>query len=326
MKYMPDAIQLANDNVCGLSCPYCASVIPGVPRNHMDLKTFKTYFDRVRDFGIKNIQLTPCCGDPLNDPDIAEKVNYIGKDAIVRMTTNLLALEEGIAANLFASNNLELGISVYGENAKQFKEMTNRDKFGLFINKLELLLKEMGKIKDRQLLVFIFRFLTEKCNPAILHEEEGDTELTQLPDGALFHPVYRVIALLERSHHGVGCITRLSNNNMNRVTSSSIKPIQKDIAGTKVSGLKESSRIDYPRPYVWGDGDVTMCAMDYNKNMVIGNMNEMSLPEMFGAGSLWEEILDERKNGLFRSVCKHCGYEETGDPIKPYMGGNPNCF
>jgi len=321
VKYIPNSFQIGSDNDCGMKCYFCATRYLDGPRTDIGMDQFKEYIDKIYALGCEGVCLAPVYGDPMASPDFVDRVKYCSNlcNFAVDITTNLLSYEEGMLEEMFEcpTNNITFLVSCYGNTPELFRKITGVDKFDLFLEKLKLMYKELSKIKQRQTIYFIFRHKLETMPPEKLEKHRGDYEGCVLPDDAFSNPLYRIIKLIQRTHHLVRLISRYSNCDMRPLMDESIPaPMeegdflkhQDDLNAARPMNITTKKMwLSFSRPYIWGNGDISMCSSDFMKKLVIGNMSD-PLDTVFGEGSLWEQMMEEKKAGMHRSICKSCGY------------------
>jgi len=147
-QYNIDRLYFEVSNVCNAKCIFCAyksiSKNPHHKNGIMDFKIFKKAVNDAIDMNIKKISLTPTIGDPLVDPNIFEKIEYIKKNESIYgyFYTNGLFLNKNENYKKIVDSGInELDISTAGFDKKNWEKIFGVDAYKTHLLGLSNLLK-----------------------------------------------------------------------------------------------------------------------------------------------------------------------------------------
>lgn len=281
-------------SICHLQCRSCLRNQQITPKFFMDLDTFKEIASRCLYYGIPKHQLHPIVGDPLNDPTIFDKIDYLEQDDradYIFFYTNLLSLTEEMIERMLEYKKFSFRVSTYGDSREVYRYNTGRDYFDYFIGKVNMLFKHIMKHKSKILEEFSMRF----------------SGFSRKKLNNVTNPLYRVVRALLME--GLIQLDDTGIDEFNINTNDLVK-VREDIYENKpveVGDRKGICPMSIADNGIWPDGDISMCSwFDINKKMIIGNIFGQSLDEVYGEKSLFLQIIGEQKEGLYRSLCKVC--------------------
>jgi hypothetical protein len=118
--------------------------------NYMTFDLFKRIVEMYCGFSRDDLEInmTPVLGEVFLDPDILNKMTYLENNINVKeyfIVTNFLRLPTEFFEKLPSFEKFNLLISVYGDSAGSFYEITQRDMFNTFFNNLKELSKTQIK-------------------------------------------------------------------------------------------------------------------------------------------------------------------------------------
>jgi len=240
-------------------------------------------------------------GDSLLDKHLAERVKYLQAKpevTLIFIFTNLLALKREFLRELIGCDKFEFKLSVYGLSREEYKERTGKDLYDKYVEKLTLLAD----------------FLS--LNPTGYKLSEVVMRVTT--DFDVWSPDFSGNGVAEQLYKMVIC---------NVLDEGTIVGDGEDVSWVELlMHVTEDIRDNKPEPNIhgrkgvcqylmedngiWPGGDVGICTcwFDSNKKMILGNLNESSIKELYGEGSLFETIKNEQEQGLYRSLCKSCDW------------------
>jgi radical SAM protein with 4Fe4S-binding SPASM domain len=251
---------------------------------------FKKYATAALKFGIRSFEITPIVGDPLLDPLLIDRLRFLFDNGAERVVsfTNLLGLTEDILKKLDQFPDFRLNISIYGIDEKTYEDRTGCKSFQKFFDNLRMLVNHM--LDGRKFMIGEANFRTKitKLTPIELMIDGlrayGSVEASyQFDQDFNWHELLKVENTLEDP------------------------PTKREVSGVCRNLLDDVS--------IWPNGDVGICAgwFDINKQMLLGNLNEMTMDEIFDDGSKYSSIIKEQQEGKYRSLCAKCSYL-TEDP------------
>lgn len=279
-------IQIIND--CQLKCKWCARYwvmqkkLDEIETDYMKTETFKKVVDMCHEYGVTDYNLTPTMGELLLDPELYEKLDYLNRFAKrFFFTTNLLALRNiSPASKLLSYEKLDLGISVYGDNAETYLRNTNVSCFVWFLSNVKLLFKHYGQEK-RPNLTFYIRF---------------PKKFSDFQDGFLKNTL-RIL----NKHYGAKIDeTEMYNYNWGGlIPYGGLDTLKGRIRKVGICPTAASGCILH-------NGDFALCYMnDSYKTTVIDNVFKHTLEEIYNSEK-YKGILELQSKNIYEGICKRC--------------------
>lgn len=282
-KFVPlennkNLISIITINNCNLNCYFCRGGL-----NSTSLKEYSRYkimstvefgaiVEKCIESDIKYFDLTPAIGEPFIDKDFITKLKILEDNIKVEeytTTTNLLLLTKDQIIQLSKFKKLILDVSIYGENADDYYNNTNRQEFNNFIANLDMLYSFCGNLK--------LRFI-QRC------------VLSSTSD--LFHYINTF-----RANKNANLVTN-EIYNVNRASKVSqteprnrrgICPFGPGAGGGIVAG-----------------GNVLFCPFhDFERTGVMGNVFTDSLKAIY-SGDKWMKVINNQQNNNYIGMCEGC--------------------
>jgi sulfatase maturation enzyme AslB (radical SAM superfamily) len=292
--YIPPKIQFYSNSNCQFNCEFCVKTdLPNDFKVNMDMSNFKKYADKCIDYGIKTFELTPIVGEPLLDKTLLQKIEYLSPHSDYIMAfTNLIGLNDEMIKELDRFPNFYLYLSIYGNTLEIFEQRTgmNARHFKDFEQKYSHLAKHILTRKTRGFNIgeINYRFkpnVSRKKNSNKIDTITNYLEVTNKCSEVYVFDVdynwkelYNVKETLEE------------------------KATKRNVKGVCRNLIQDIG--------IWDNGDLGICSgwFDINKKMILGNLNETSLKEIFKKDGIYHTIYKEQNKGLYRSLCEHCNY------------------
>jgi MoaA/NifB/PqqE/SkfB family radical SAM enzyme len=288
---------------CNFGCKFCPTGNKqlmkkiGRPLTAMKFDLYRKIIDDIREFEqpIKVLRLYKD-GEPLLNPRFVDMVKY-AKD-----NTKILSVDTTTNASLLSpKRNLEIieagldriNISIEGISNKQYKEFSNyKIKFDTFVDNIHHFYENRNQCE-----VFI------KINGDVISED----------DKKLFHEIFHNKADGLYIEHVMSCWPEFALDGVN---------VNQEV-GVYGQAIKEVIVC----PYVFysfsinSDGSASLCFLDWSRKLLIGNVNEESVSEIWNGGKIraYREMF-LKKNRKEHPVCGGCGQMTHGlpDNIDPY--------
>jgi MoaA/NifB/PqqE/SkfB family radical SAM enzyme len=265
---------------CNLNCVFCRGGINKDSLSEysrykvMSTEEFKDIATRCVSSGIKFFDLTPAIGEPFLDKDFIDKLEILDATEEITeytFTTNLLLVGDQDVRRLSKLKKLVLDVSLYGESREEFNRSTNKDKFDLFLEKLEMLYTECNSLK--------IRFI-QRCN---LSEE------SKLSKYITSFRVNKNANLVESERYNLNRAGNIENSDNKPRTRSGVCPYGPGANGGVVTG-----------------GNVLFCPFhDLKRKGVMGNIFKSSLSEIY-KDKPWRDILNLHTNNNYTGMCENC--------------------
>lgn len=238
---------------------------------HMDNDKFVQYIDKIMTKDLKEIGFGGF-GDPLLDPGLEFKLKYIKNnypDILIFITSTCFALNEKVE-KVVCQYVDTLKISNYGFSKISYESIHKGTlNFEVVMNNIERLFT-----RDKRPYI-IMSFLMMEENKSEMEQWKNYWE-KKCDEISIWKP-----------HNWAG--NYISETEQNKEKCNSCGRPGKDFV------IREN-------------GDVSVCCFDFNRDMVIGNLNDSSFEELL-AGKQMKEILEMHKNKTFwqkENICVNC--------------------
>ncbi|HDK16850.1 MAG TPA: radical SAM/SPASM domain-containing protein [Nitrospirae bacterium] len=260
---------------CNYDCIICPREQLTRKKETMSFELFKMLFDKINSETDQYNTLTfPGMGEPLLDKSLNQKIEYAKKkNFTVLMLTNasLLTLDK---FKEFESLGLDsIRVSFYGNSPESYKKVHNVTDEGLF-EKIRDTLTEICRIKSTTQLLLTYNVVKDN------NDSLTDSWIDYWKDKADLLEVWRP--------HNWG-------------TSKSYRPVQQE-------KLKTCGRPFNTPLQVQVDGTVNMCCFDFDGKLLLGDLKNQSLKEIFESPE-FNKILGCHKTGDFKGsglICENC--------------------
>lgn len=281
--YFPLNLDIEITNACNLKCTMC-------PRTDMVKKgtfwemgrvEFDTY-KRLIDEGISNGLCAlkyNYMGEPLLHPQLIEMIEYAKKVGVldVMFNTNAVLLDEEMSRRLIASGLDKLFFSFdspYREKYNQIRIGADYDKVLTNIRRFNEIRGEMGAIKPLTRITMVLM-------------QENKDEWGAFRE--LFEPIVDVVAFAD-------FISHIGMNQEGRM-----------LVPPKSSGKRYCCPQLWQRMLVHPDGVATVCCMNSNRKLQVGNIFEHSVHDIW-VGEKYQRLRDLHSSGHFDEipVCTIC--------------------
>lgn len=282
-KFIPleenkNLISILTINNCNLNCYFCRGGIDNAALKEyskykiMTTIEFNSIVEKCVESDIKFFDLTPAIGEPFIDKDFISKLLILENNPKVEeytTTTNLLLLTKDQISQLSKLRKLILDISIYGENAEDYYNNTNRDEFDNFISKLELLYDSCENLKMR----FIQRCVITN-------------------DTNLFHyinafRINRNVNLVTNEVYNVNRAGQIAQSSLRK--RAGVCPFGPGAGGGIVTG-----------------GNVLFCPFhDFERTGIMGNVFTDSLKTIY-KGDKWQAVINNHQNNNYIGMCEGC--------------------
>lgn len=274
----PPQFSIETTNYCNLNCVFCPVNTPLMTRKrgHMDMDLVKRVMEESLEHGKRHIIGLSHGGDPLLNPRIVDIIKYIeevGAATEIRLSTNAVALTEDISKELVNLDTLSIVASVNATNPRDYKKATEKDYFDLVEKNIETFLEVRNKA-GRSWPKLVLRMTR-------LQRVSGDLEF---------------IKKWERLGDGVSVVEAWSWLGTVDLKENVYHPI-----------------LEFPCHLLWShlvinwDGSVPLCAQDLLGQMIIGNLEDQTIQEIWASDPLNQirKIHLERKMNQI-PLCAKC--------------------
>lgn len=282
MNDFPKVIEFQMHNLCNADCIVCP---------YRELQESPVFMeDRILEkllleIGEKEILLIPYLNnEPFLDRhycDRLEKINKMCPNTKIEISTNLSAINDEVIQRLEKINIYEFRISFFGFKEKTYKKMMPGLHYKKVWNNLQLFLQ--SGLKNR----------IQKISITMIEHEDVEQEEYNLMKKVC-------------TEHGIGFnrwgfLDRAGNNSY----------YKNEVMHKTIMGCEQNRPIE--RMHILADGTVIICCQDWRKEVVLGNIKDNSVQEIWNGKKYREvraSIYDKNKKCV--DLCKRCKLSITG--------------
>jgi len=272
----PYHVFLESTNVCNLRCKICTRNLSPLKLGSMDFELFKKIVNEAGLHGPRNFSLH-LFGEPLLAPNITQMLEYIKQKKpknTVLLTTNGVLLNKEISQKIINSGVDKAIVSIHGANEQQYRAVTGTDNLKTVEKNIKNLIDLKNAAKKNKPKIFL-RMVSPK---------ENAIEIKNFCQRWSSYPVFIDI---KEPHNFGGRI--------------------------ETGRLADDLPKRYPCYHLWlapginWDGKVSICCCDTFKEVIIGNINQNSLCEIW-RGKKLKQYRDYHLKGQYDKipVCKNC--------------------
>lgn len=294
----PFIINIDPSDRCNFQCKFCPTgdrelmkKTPGRNFGCLDFELYKKIIDDLAEFEdkIKVIRLYKD-GEPLLNPHFADMVKYAkqsGHVDRVDTTTNAALLNHDLSLRIIEAGLDRINISIEGVRDEQYREFS-----GANVNFEKLVENIAFFYKNRKQCEMIV-----KINGDVISEEEKQVFLDtfgDITDGIFIESIMDCWPTFE--------LEKVDVNESRGIYGQQIKEV-----------------LTCPYPFysfpINSDGSASLCFLDWSRKLVIGNVKEQSVKEIWDSKAMREYqmmfLKGERKS---HPVCADCGQLRQGQP------------
>jgi radical SAM protein with 4Fe4S-binding SPASM domain len=238
---------------------------------------FVETIDKLTDYGFNSIELTPNVGDLFLDPEFTSKLTYLENNPKIKSYTfvsNFLAATPLDIYQIVLSQKCDCAVSIYGYDQESYLKTTGIDAFDKFFDVYTLISSKCEDYENAEPFTFYMRCST----------------FEDLPECRLKRGIRSMMKLGAKLENG---------ETMNRNWGGMMNDNIGEKRGICSRVLAENG--------IYPNGDITACnCWDWKKELIIGNMNEQSLDEIYGEKSKFSEILANQFRNKYIGPCIKC--------------------
>ncbi len=289
-KFVPEfplCLSLELVNRCNLNCVMCYKPHHSQPFAELSLETIQKIADECQKEGMPSLILG-LGAETLIYPKVKEVLEMIRKAGVMDIFfgTNGVLLNDNIISALFENNISRVEISLDAATPETYKKVRGYDLLPRIEANIEKLL-EAKKARNSPLPVIRLCFVVMDIN-----KHETQLFIDKWKDKVDYIDFQRCVDFSEMDEP-----VRVSPEAM-------------------VSALKESF---CSQPFyslnIWGNGNVTPCCSFYGEKLVIGNIHQQSLKEIW-EGEKMKVIREQILTKRFNPTCQKCLYFRDNENIE----------
>lgn len=245
-KNRPFCVRVENTNLCNAHCVICPRDQMTRPQGVMNRETYEKIINQCAALGVDYVNLHNY-GEPLIDKEFVEKVIYAKKKGIKKITTNTNAslLDEETSCRILASGLDELFVSIDAAHKNTYEKVRAGLDYQKLVDNLLAFVKMKKQSNARTELVV--NFVKSKDNA------EEVQEFIDFWKNKADH------VSVSYAHDWVGS--------------------KKDL--TEKKAPKTPCRLLFSDLTVAWNGDYILCCVDFNSEVVLGNMKSETIAEIW---------------------------------------------
>lgn len=289
VEKFPLHLDIGITNVCDLKCTFCARTVLVEDESfrkpqHMEMNLYRKIIDEASELGTYSVNLN-LLNEPLTNPNLIDMIKYAKEKGVVDVHFHSHGglMTEDKARKLLESGLDKLLISLDTPNKEKYEKIRVLSDFENVIENL----KRFKKMRDE----------SGKLNPLIR------TNFIQFPG-------ITPEELKENLDFGLEMSDCVGFQEY-------IEPTLTIGENKKYQGGYKSSftcQQPFTRLSIIEDGRVSPCCVDYKLDMIVGNVKDQTLLEIWNSKNM-EKIRSIHKSGQFftLSTCKNCEMAINGD-------------
>ncbi len=263
-------------SVCNLRCVMCFQIDETFTQKPymgmMDLDLYKRIIDEAEHGGTKAITMASR-GEPTLHKDFGEILRYASEKFIdFKINTNATMLTEERCHEILLSGVNELVFSVDGHNKAIYEEIRVRSNFDEVLKNIDL----FHTIREKQ---YQGSKLNTRASAVLFRDDQDESEFQKFWSGITDEVAYAVVRFQWDTYNNA------------------VHPDR-----------NEPCEFLWERMYIWFDGTVNPCEMDYKSHLQTGNVNDSSIRDVWKSDK-YEKFREAHLEGNRGRLmpCDRCG-------------------
>ena len=264
-------------STCNLRCIMCFQIDKTFSgeksfMGRMDLDLFKKVIDQAHEGGTKAITLASR-GDPTLNKNLGSMLEYTkGKFLEVKLNTNGILLDDELSRSILANDVTDLVFSIDSYERENYEEIRKKGKFDKVVHNVQRFMK----IREEE---FPNHRTSVRVSGVKVDEKQDRRKFNEFWSGLVDYCVL------------VDMQERWDTYNNSDIPSERLLPCG-DL---------------FERMYVWWDGKVNPCDVDYKSTLEVGNVNQQTIREIWN-GPAYSKLREKHLKGSRSeySVCAKC--------------------
>ena len=264
-------------SICNLRCVMCFQIDKtfGGEKSYMGrmgIELFKKTIDQAVEGGTKAITLASR-GDPTLNKNLPEMLEYAkGKFLEIKLNTNGILLTEELSRSILKNEVTDLVFSIDSYEKENYEIIRKKAKFDKVVKNI----KRLMEIRKKE-------FPNSRTNVRV-----SGVKVDEKQDQNKFNEFWSEL-----------------------VDYCALTPIQERWDTYNNSILPDDALMTcgdlFERMYVWWDGTVNPCDVDYKSTLAVGNLNEQTIEQIWN-GDAYTKLRDDHMNGgrSKHKVCSQC--------------------
>jgi len=273
-KDFPNRVLLEMTSRCNYNCRMCPRHNLTRPKIDFDKDLYFKVLDELDKYGTEGVWLYHL-GESILHPEWKEIIEYVGNKkhiGMVWLSTNGYAFNRDCSDFILKSNLTFLNYSLHGTNSKTYSYVSPKKNYPIVRKNLEYLLKKKQKLGTGPIIHI------QMIDQAGTHDNINEFLETFYQTGEIVS-----INTLEYSN--------LPNN-------------QYGLGRKRPSIVKQCNRLSRGDCFIVSNGDVQPCDATYNSEILLGNVKEKSVKEIWDSPTRLEMLKLNNRGKLF--TIDHC--------------------
>ena len=263
-------------SACNLRCVMCFQVDKTFTKKPymgvMDFDTFKNVVDQAHQGGTSAITMASR-GEPTLHPRLGDMLDYAsGKFFDLKVNTNATKLTEELAHRILSSGLTELVFSIEADEAQLYEKIRIGGKFNEVLKNIER-----------------FRDIKLKHYP--------DSKLITTASGVFF-----------KKEQDVERYSKFWSSRVDMIATVECESRWDTYGNPPHPDRTHPCEYLWERAYIWWDGRMNPCDVDYKSNLCVGDMNSTSISEIWH-GDVYTRLREDHLSGRRdqHPPCDRCG-------------------
>lgn len=281
----PSVLFVESTNACNLSCVFCPRKKSRKKIGFMNFRLFKKIIDECTNFDKLSELYLHKDGDPLLAPNLPKMIEYAKKGEIsdkVAIASNGLLLDEKNSLKLLKSGLDELTISLDAVNPRTYEKIK-----GVPASNFETIERNVKRfIELRNEMDLIYPIVKLK----IIYMKETQKEIKE------FIKKWKPIADSVPVRAYITWAQSVNDRNVQQV---------------KIPNDPHPCAAPFTNLAINWDGEVSVCCVDWNKELIVGDVNKETIYDIWHGETLRELRKRHLNNNLDGLQCKVCDFRAS---------------
>ncbi len=289
----PLRIGIESTNVCNLKCEFCGYRYAKRKKGFISVELYEKVILQVKDMGIPRVTLHTV-GEPLLHKNIVDLVRIAHENGVqVGFSSNGQFLTKELARELIKAGLDGISFSGDGGTKETFERLRKGGKFETLIENMRIMKElrdELGEVRDG---FFYGKRKRPQIGIACIYTSLVEKEIDEYV--RIFSPYVDYFKFVPVENQG-------AQNQGEEM----IFPEWKGVHNPKFKFMRKPCDLYWSTLFVLWDGRVTPCCIDHDAKLVVGDVNQQHLKEIW----LSEKMSELRRKHLLNKM------EETADCAK----------
>lgn len=263
-------------SACNLRCVMCFQIDKTFTKKPfmgtMDFEMFKRVIDEAHNGGTRAVTMASR-GEPTLHPHITDMLHYAsGKFVDLKMNTNGTKLTEDMTHRILSSGLTELVFSIEAQDAELYSKIRVGGKFNEVVRNIE-------RVRD------------------IRAKHYPDSKLTTTVSGVFF-----------KQEQNVELYTNFWKTRVDHIATVECENRWNTYENVPHPDMTHPCEYLWERAYIWWNGDMNPCDVDYKSKLLLGNISSSTIAEIWH-GELFSKMRDAHLNNQRAKFmpCDRCG-------------------